>query len=63
LYIFLATEPKYKNECSGNGAKLFQFNGKRKIDSAVPCKYHAVRQQCGKWWVNLTPGNIWRWPQ
>ncbi|KAK7107461.1 uncharacterized protein [Littorina saxatilis] len=48
--------------CQGNGKMLQQFNG-RKESTAMPCKYHAVRTKCGKYFVNLTPGNIFVHPK
>ncbi|KAK7492980.1 hypothetical protein BaRGS_00015710, partial [Batillaria attramentaria] len=40
------------------GNKLVPNGGKRaKLD--VPCKYPAVRQQCGDYFVRATPGNVY----
>ena len=49
------------NVCGGMGRMVRQFNG-RKEDSKMPCKYNAVQQQCGKYIVNLTPGNVYLHP-
>ncbi|XP_076462134.1 uncharacterized protein LOC143294642 [Babylonia areolata] len=48
--------------CSGNGRDVTQFAG-RKEATLMPCKYHAVRQQCGKYMVTLTPGNVYLHPK
>ena len=48
--------------CSGTGRHVRQFNG-RKEAVKLPCKYHAVRQNCGKYYINLTPGNIYLAPK
>merc|ERR1712121_47200 len=48
--------------CGGNGRMLRQFNGKREI-TKMPCKYPAVRQECGSYFINLTPGNLYLYPK
>ena len=49
------------NVCEGMGRMVRQFNG-RKEDTKMPFKYNAVHQQCGKYIVNLTPGNVYLHP-
>ena len=44
------------------GRAVRQFNG-RKEDVRMPCKYHAVRQQCGDYAIFLTPGNRYMYPK
>ena len=39
-----------------------QFN-QRSEDTKMPCKYHAVRQVCGDYFINLTPGNLYMYPK
>ncbi|KAK7107464.1 hypothetical protein V1264_015388 [Littorina saxatilis] len=48
---------------SNRGENLIQFNG-RNQDIFFPCKYWALhRQQCGKYIINLSPGNRWIFPK
>ncbi|KAK7107465.1 uncharacterized protein [Littorina saxatilis] len=52
------------HECySKRGENVIQFNG-RNQDVFFPCKYWALRrQQCGKYLINLSPGNRWIYPK
>jgi len=49
-------------KCSGSGRMVREFNGRRE-ETFMPCKYDAVRQQCGRYEINVTPGNIYLRPK
>jgi len=50
------------NTCSGSGRMVREFNGRRE-ETFMPCKYDAVRQQCGRYEINVSPGNVYFRPK
>jgi len=59
VYVHAKAVSCYTNR----GENLIQFNTKNQ-DLMIPCKYNALKaQQCGKWKITLSPGNIWMYPK
>lgn len=59
LLLALAYAAEAARKCSlDNGNQLVPFSGgKGKMD--VPCKYPVLRQQCGEYFIRVTPGSVY----
>jgi len=50
-------------KCGGDGKRVWQFSGKVE-QTRLPCKYFALKgTQCGKYRINITPGNVYLHPK
>nr|KAG5703962.1 hypothetical protein BaRGS_020559 [Batillaria attramentaria] len=54
-----ASPAQAENTCQVKLGNSLTSNGGKAGKLEVPCKYGAVRQQCGDYFVRLTPGNVY----
>lgn len=64
LALAFATYAQAKNTCEVQaGTNQLVTNGGKPASLDFPCKYAAVRQQCGNYHVRISPGNVYVSPR